>query len=98
MCQLDLMPAHGEREGTLGIIELAEDGADLVIRLRRAHLANDLVPYLLGFDVIAKAKKYRRAQEAVVGPVLEFHFRDDFRLDPDGGIVELWLLHERTAR
>ena len=92
MRESDLVLAHGERERRLGVVQLAEDGADLALRLNR--VLDPGAAHFFGLEIVAKAQEHRRTQEAVVGPVLEFHFRHYLRLDPDRRAVQLRLFGE----
>ena len=94
MREPDLVRADGERERGLDVVQLPQDGTDLIVFVGHARLARHLAAHLFRFEVVAKAQEHRRTQEAVVGPVLEFHFRHYLRLDPDRRAVQLRLFGE----
>src|SRR5207248_1466627 len=90
----DLVSTDQERERALRVVELAQDGCDLVIRLEHRGLAHHLAPHVPRIDVLAEAQKHWSAQKAIVGPVLEFHLRHDLGLDPHRWTMQLRLLGE----
>src|SRR5205807_8268103 len=93
--EANLMRADRDGEGRLLVFQLARHVVNVAdgIRLSLGQRA----PYALRINVAAQTQKHRRAQIAVFGPVLEFHFGDGGRLHPGRRVVELRLFGERTG-
>ena len=93
-----MVRADRERERGLLVVELVQDRINRSFFFRRTarrfrHLG---AAHAFGVDVVAEAQEHRRAQRAVVGPVLELHLRHDLRRNPDRRVRELGLLGERA--